>query len=34
VLDILSNLRDGRCSRCKRCGVPREALPSTWLKES
>jgi hypothetical protein len=31
VLDILGKLRDGRCSRCKLCGVPREVLPSTLL---
>jgi hypothetical protein len=31
VLDILGKMRDGRCSRCNLCGVPREVLPSTLL---
>jgi hypothetical protein len=31
VLDILGKLRDGRCSRCNLCGVPREVLPSTLV---
>ena len=31
VLDILGKMRDGRCTRCNLCGVPREVLPSTLL---
>lgn len=32
LMEILKDLRTGRCTRCKLLAVGREALPKTWIE--